>query len=167
MKEPPPRCLLVGNGSLSAGGPVAVALGIAYREILPTAEAKGLSWLPGDLVLVGGLVRVLLGFLALANSDTDSQLLTVASTMTQDILPDLGIEEGDPAWIDRLAVVIGGAVGVVIAATRPDVVSLLGGFGALFAILGVAVVATRYWDASTHLEAFAGMAVGISSPWWS
>lgn len=151
------RGLLLFTASLAVVGPMAVALGIAGRALLPTGGADGILFaLTGGVVPAWAVAVVLLGFVALANSDADSQLVTIASTFTQDLLPHLGSDPGElrQAWADRLAVVGLGTVAVSVVAMLPDLVALLSGLGTLFAILGVVVIATRYWDATTDRAAF-------------
>lgn len=161
------RGLLLFTVSLAIVGPVAVGLGIAGRAILPSVGADAVLFsLSGDVVPPELVVVVLLGYLALANSDADSQLLTVASTLTHDFLPYLDVDSGNngQVWADRFAVLGVGAVAVSVAAGLPDLVALLGGLGTLFAILGVAVIATLYWDGATDRAVFAGLAIGTTVP---
>jgi sodium/proline symporter len=160
------RGLLLFTASLAVVGPMAVALGIGGRAILSTAGADSVLFvLTNNLVPSWALVVLVMGFLALANSDADSQLLTVASTLTQDLLPYLDVGPGELQRMsaDRLAVVGVGMVAVSIAATISDIVPLLGGLGTLFTVLGVVVIATLYWDETTDRAVFAGLGIGVLS----
>jgi SSS family solute:Na+ symporter len=163
-RETARRGQLLFTGSLAVVGPVAVALGVAGRALVPAAASDDVLYaLSGDVVPAGVLALVLLGFLALANSDADSQLVTVAATITRDLLPPLGVHAGDAerSRVDRLAVVGVGTIAVGTATAVPDAVALLGGLATLLAVLGVAVVATLFWDRTTDRGAFASIAVGV------
>lgn len=160
------RGLLLFTGSLAVVGPIAVALGIAGRALVPAAAPDGVLFaLAGDPIPAWAVGIVLLGVLALANSDADSQLLTVTSTITQDFLPylDLELSQAERIWANRIVVVGLGTIAVGIAALVPDFVALFGGLGTFFAILGVAVIGTLFWDATTDLAAFLSIAMGILS----
>jgi len=165
------RGLLLFAISLAVVGAVTVGLGIVARAAVPgVSPDQALLALTDDMTAPWLLGTALLGLLALVNSDADSQLLTVTSTLTHDLRPHLGSVPfvdrdpwtGERAWIDRITVAGVGGVAVGLAAIRPDVVALLAGLGSLFAILGVVTVLTLFWDGTTDRGAFAGLAGGIT-----
>lgn len=157
------RGLLMFTASLAVVGAAAVLLGVLGRATVSGAPADGvLLALADDAVPAGLLGFVLVGYLALANSDADSQLLTVTSTLTHDVLPLFGLDLGrrERVLVDRVTVAGVGTVGVVVAGALPDLVALVSGIGTAFAILGVAVIGTLYWERTTDVAAFAGLVVG-------
>lgn len=161
------RGLLAFTGALAVMGTVSIGLGIAARALLPTVAPDRALLVLADTVSPSGLAGiVLLGFLALANSDADSQLLTVASNVTQDVLPQLGLEPAPRQQIsvDRLSVVGIGAVATLVAVSVPGLAALFGMLGSWFAILGFVVVATMYWKRTTDVAAFAGLVIGFLAP---
>lgn len=161
------RGLLAFSGALAVIGSVAIGLGIVARALLPSVPPDRALLLLAETVTPAGLVGiVLLGFLALANSDADSQLLTVASNVTEDLLPRLGVEpdRSRQVSVDRLAVGGIGAGAALSALGVPDLTALFGALGSWFAILGFVVVATLFWDRTTDAGAFSGLAVGFVAP---
>lgn len=161
------RGLLAFTGALAVMGAIAIGLGIAARALVPTVVPDRALLVLADTVRPSGLAGiVLLGFLALANSDADSQLLTVASNITQDILPLLDLKPGTPhqVSVDRLTVVVIGAVAALVAVSVPGLTALFGMLGSWFAILGFVVVASMYWKRTTDVAAFVGLAVGFVAP---
>ena len=96
------RGLLLFIGALVVMGITAVGLGIAARAVVPDTNAGTALVVLTDSVLPVGLVGiVLLGLLALANSDADSQLLTSTSNVTHDFVSALGVELSREAGMDR------------------------------------------------------------------
>ena len=161
------RAMLLFAAVLAVMSAVAVALGIFARALVPAAAGDQAVVALIDAIVPSGLAGlILLGVLALANSDADSQLLTVTSNVTQDIPDYFGVEiaEEKQVWIDR-AVVLGiGSVALLGALMAPGVAELLGALASWFAILGLAVVATLFWDRVTDTAAFAGILVGFLAP---
>lgn len=161
------RGILLFAGLLVVMAAVAVLLGIAARGLRPDIASDNAlvalteTVVPPDLV---GLVG--LGLLALANSDVDSQLLTVTSSVTHDLLPHIGVAPADrtSALIDRISALVIGIVAVSIAVAVPDLTALFSAIGSWFAILGLVVVATLFWERMTDRAAFAGLAVGVVTP---
>lgn len=161
------RGVLLFTGLLMIAGFAAVGLGIVARAVVSDVAPDAALFPLTDAVVPAVWVGfVLLGLLALANSDADSQVLTVASNVTQDITPlifgDLGRR-----WrlhSDRLAVVGIGLVALLVAVGAPSIAALLNAVGSWFAILGFVVLATLYWDRMTDTASFGGLAVGFSLP---
>lgn len=93
----------------------------------------------------------------------DSQLLTVASTLTHDLLPyfDTELTDAERVRADRIAVISVRVFTNAVAALFPDIAALLSGLGTFFAIIGVAVIATVFWDATTDRAVFSGLGVGL------
>lgn len=160
------RGLLTFTGALAVVGTVAVGLGVVARAILPTVAPDRALLLLADAVTPAGLLGVVaVAVLALANSDADSQLLTVASTVTQDLLPtERQSGHHRRAVVDRLAVAVIGTAATLAALAAPSLTALFGALGAWFAILGLVVVASLFWDGATDPAAFWGLTVGLLAP---
>lgn len=161
------RGMLLFTGSLAVMATVAVGLGIGARALRPDiGENQALVALTEAAVPPGFVGIVLLGFLALANSDADSQLLTVTSNVTQDLLPYLGVIDGNQTSVllDRVAALGIGTVAVLVAIAVPDLTTLFSTLGSWFAILGVVVIATLFWSRMTDTAAFVGLTVGFLAP---
>lgn len=161
------RGMLLFAGSLAIAGSVAVALGIAATSLAPGTEGdRALVALTESVARNGALGLVLLGFLGLANSDADSQMLTVASNVTEDLLPGFGGDSGDVGGVEaaRVAVAGVGVAAIVVTVSAPNLVAVLGALGSWFAVLGLVVAATLFWDRTTEQAAFAGLAVGYILP---
>ncbi|MDX1744688.1 MAG: sodium:solute symporter family protein [Halobacteriales archaeon] len=161
------RGLLLFTGALVVMGITAVGLGIAARAVVPdTTAGTALVSLTRAVVPIGLVSIVLLGFLALANSDADSQLLTSTSNVTHDLVSVFGIElpPKKQVWIDRIGVLGIGASALLVAVTAPSLTALFNAVGSWFAILGFVVVATLFWQRTTDTAAFAGLAVGFVLP---
>jgi SSS family solute:Na+ symporter len=161
------RAMLLFAVVLAVMSAVAVTLGIFARALVPGAAADQAVVALIDTIVPSGLAGfILIGVLALANSDADSQLLTVTSNVTQDIPEYFDVEIGQEkqVWIDR-AVVLGiGSVALLVALMAPGLAELLGALASWFAILGLAVVATLFWDRLTDTAAFAGILIGFLAP---
>lgn len=161
------RGLLGFAGALAVVGTVAVGLGIVASARLPAVAPDRALLALAESVTPAGLVGVVLvGWLAFANSDADSQLLTVASTVTEDGFESLGVAParvGD-VTAGRLTVAGIGAVAAGVALLAPGLTALFGMLGSWFAILGLVVVATVYWDRTTDIAAFSALAAGFAVP---
>jgi SSS family solute:Na+ symporter len=161
------RGLIAFTAVFAVTGWTAVGLGIAARAHLPDVAADRALLLLAETVTPTELVGiVLIGFLALANSDADSQLLTVASNVTQDVLPLLNhnSDRFRGVSVDRLVVAGIGTGAALVAAGVPSLAALLGMLGSWFAILGFAVVATLFWNRTTDQAVSVGLAVGFIVP---
>ncbi len=161
------RGMLLFTGLLVVAGAVAVGLGIAARVVVPGASPDAVVLpLTSATVPTPWVGVAVVGLLALANSDADSQVLTVASNVTEDLEPVL-VDEPGPWWDrygQRVAVVGIGAGALAVALIAPNLASLLGAVGSWFAILGLVVLATLYWDRMTDTAAIAGLVVGFTVP---
>ena len=161
------RAMLLFASVLAVMSAVAVTLGIFARALIPAAAGDRAIVALIDALATPGLVGlILIGILALANSDADSQLLTVTSNVTQDIPDyfDVEIARENQVWIDR-AVVLGiGSLALLVALMAPGLAELLSALASWFAILGLAVVATLFWDRVTDTAAFAGILIGFLAP---
>lgn len=161
------RAMLSFAGMLAVMSATAVTLGIVARALLPDVAADQSIVALIDTVVPTGLVGlVLIGVLALANSDADSQLLTVTSNVTHDFAAYLDVEiaQDRRVWIDRIAVLGIGTVALLVAVTAPGLVELFSALASWFAILGLVVVATLFWDRTTDTAAFAGLLIGFLAP---
>lgn len=161
------RGLMLFTVALAVTGTAAVGLGIVARALQPDAAAEGaVVALARALPWTGLGAFALLGFLALANSDADSQVLTVASNVTQDLLARLDVDLGPRrrALVNRLVVLAVGAGALLVALGAPHLAALLGTLGSWFAMLGLVVVATLFWERTTDHAAFGALAVGFASP---
>jgi Na+/proline symporter len=161
------RGMLGFAGAIGVVGLVAIGLGIVARTHLPAVDPDRSLLLLAELVTPeGGVGLVAIGFLALANSDADSQLLTVASNVTEDLLVHLvsAPVRRQQVVVDRLVVAGIGSIATVIALSAPGLTALFGMLGSWFAILGLVVVATLFWSRTTDLAAFSGLAVGFVAP---
>jgi Na+/proline symporter len=159
--------LLLFTGALVVMGVTAVGLGIISRAVVPESSADTALVALTEAVAPVGLVGfVLLGFLALANSDADSQLLTSTSNVTHDFASMLGVElpPRRQVWLDRIVVVGIGTIALLVAVTAPSLTTLFNAVGSWFAILGFVVVATLYWQRTTDTAAFTGLTVGFVAP---
>lgn len=161
------RAMLYFAAVLAVMSAVAVALGLFARALRPDVAADQAVVALIDAVVPAGLTGlVLIGVLALANSDADSQLLTVTSNVTQDLPEyfDVEIAQEKQVWIDRAVVLAIGSVALLVAVVAPGLAELLSALASWFAILGLAVVATLFWDKTTDTAAFAGIVVGFLAP---
>lgn len=153
--------------SLAVMGSVAVALGLAARALVPDAGGEAELLLLVESVVPSGFVGiVVVGLLALANGDADSQLLTVASNVTEDLLPRLGYDV-DPqreVLVARVVSVAVGTAALLVALVSPGLATLVGAVGSWFAVLGVVVVATVVWERTTDAGVFAALLVGYTLP---
>jgi SSS family solute:Na+ symporter len=148
-------------------GVLAVGLGIMSRALVPNVPAdRALVSVAAEVIPTRYAGLVVLGFIALANSDADSQLLTITSNLSEDLLPhlDTGFAERDSVLVDRLIVVSIGVIAVLVALVSPSLTALFGSLGSWFAILGFVVIATIYWDRMTDVAAFFGLVVGFITP---
>lgn len=148
-------------------GVLAVGLGIMSRALVPNIPAdRALVILADEVIPTQYAGLIILGFIALANSDADSQLLTITSNLSEDLLPllDSGFAERDSVWIDRIIVVSIGLIAVLVTLVSPSLTALFGSLGSWFAILGFVVIATIYWDRMTDLAAFLGLGIGFLAP---
>lgn len=156
------RGLLAFTVPLVGIGTAAIGLGIVARGLFPAIAADRALLTLATAVTPAGLVGiVLVGVLALANSDADSQMLTVASNVTRDALPSVGMAPDQPVMIDRLAVAGIGSGAALVAIVAPGLTELFGALGSWFAILGFVVLASLYWDRTTDTAAFVGLLVGF------
>jgi|GEM_PF-5870482 len=160
------RGLLTFTAAIAVVGTVAIGLGVIARAVLPAvAPDRALLLLADGVTPVGLLGVVVVGVLALANSDADSQLLTVASNVTQDLVPaDRHLGHNRRAAVDHLVVVVIGTVATIVAIIVPSLTALFGALGAWFAMLGFVVVASLFWDRTTDSAAFWGLTVGFLAP---
>jgi Na+/proline symporter len=161
------RGLLLFTAMLVVMGTAAVGLGIVARALLPNIPADQALIALSKAVTPAGLVGVvLLGFLALANSDADSQLLTASSNVTQDFAPYLlgDLSERKQGLVNRLTVIVIGTVALLAALGVSSLTVLFSALGSWFAILGFVVVVTLFWNRTTDGAAFAGLAVGFLAP---
>lgn len=161
------RGVLLFAGLVVVMATAAVALGLVARGLRPAIAADEALIGLTELVVPPGLVGVvLLGFLALANSDAGSQLLTATSNVTQDLLPALDVDPANrpSVPIERLSAVGIGGLALLIAVVVPDLTTLFGALGSWFAILGIVVIATLYWRRMGDAAAFAGLTVGFLAP---
>ena len=161
------RGLLLFTGALVLMGITAVGLGIAARAVVPNSTAgTPLVSLTDAVVPVGLVGIVLLGLLALANSDADSQLLTSTSNVTHDLVSALGVElpPERQVWLDRAGLLGIGTSALLVAVAAPSLTALFNAVGSWFAMLGFVVVATMFWQRMTDTAAFAGLAVGFVLP---
>lgn len=148
-------------------GVLGVGLGILSRALVPGVPAdRAVVILADEIVPTQILGVIVLGFIALANSDADSQLLTVTSNISEDLLPLLSPDftERRSVWIDRLVVVSIGLIAGLVALGSPSLTALFGSLGSWFAILGFVVVATIYWERMTDLAAFLALILGFTAP---
>jgi Na+/proline symporter len=145
---------------------VTVGLGISARALFPGIRAdRALVVLTSEIVPAGFSGIAVLGFLALANAGADAKLLTITSNITEDFLPHINAKFGrQVARIERLVVVGIGLIALAVAVVAPTLTALLAGLGSWFAILGVVVVATLYWNRMTDTAAFTGLVVGFVAP---
>jgi Na+/proline symporter len=160
------RGLLTFTAALVVVGTVAIGLGVVARATLPAVASDRALLHLADAVAPAGLFGVVIvGVLALANSDADSQLLTVASNVTQDLVPaDRRIGHHRWAVVDRLAVAVIGTAAALAAIVAPSLTALFGALGAWFAVLGFVVVASLFWDRTSDSAAFWGLTVGFLAP---
>lgn len=161
------RGLLLFTGALVLMGITAVGLGIAARAVVPDSTAgTALVSLTGTVVPAGLVSLVLLGFLALANSDADSQLLTSTSNVTHDLVSALGVElpPERQVWLDRAALIGIGTSALLVAVAAPTLTALFNAVGSWFAMLGFVIFAALFWQRTTGTAAFAGLAVGFVLP---
>jgi len=161
------RGLLLFAGALVVMGLTAVGFGIAARAVVPdTTAGTALVSLTDTAVPVGLVGIVLLGLLALANSDADSQLLTSTSNVTHDLVSALGVDLPPECqvWLDRIGLIGIGTSALLVAVAAPSLTALFNAVGSWFAMLGFVVVATLFWQRTTDTAAFAGLAVGFLLP---
>lgn len=161
------RGVLLSAGLLTVMAATAILLGVATRGLRPEIPAdQALVGLTETVVPARFAGIVLVGLLALANSDADSQLLTVTSTVSCDFLPYLGIDPEDRkvVWTERISALGVGGLGIAVAVTVPDLTALFQLLGSWFAIIGMVVVATLFWSRMTDTAAFMGLVVGFLSP---
>lgn len=144
------RLLFPSPASLPNGDPEMVYLVLSGRLLGPAMFG----------LLVGGIFAAIL-------STADSQLLVVGSTVGRDIYQMVlcGGEAGDEATllrINRLVLVLAGAVSVVLAATAQDLVFwlVLFAWGGLGASLGSVVILGLYWRGLERWGAFAALVAG-------
>ena len=57
-----------------------------------------------------------------------------------------------------------GSGATAVALSLPDVTALFGALGSWFAILGIVVLASLYWDRTTDLATFVSLLIGVLAP---
>jgi Na+/proline symporter len=161
------RGVILFAGLLVVTAVLAVALGILARGLRPGIPPDRALLAATESVVPSGLLGfVLVGFLALANSDADSQLLTVSSNLTQDLLPRLGAGTASETSMvaERLTAVGVGAVALTLAVALPNLTTLFSALGTWFAMLGFVVIASLFCRRMADRAAFAGLTVGFLAP---
>ncbi len=151
---------IVGNAMISAGAIDALSSENAQRIIIKIAE------LIADCGLLPAIVAgvILSGILAATMSTADSQLLSAASAVSQDLLQGtlgLRLSEKSSMLVARLTVVAIAAIAVVWASSEGVVFAIVSfawaGFGAAF---GPAMLLALFWRRSNQYGALAGMIAG-------
>lgn len=144
------RMLIPSLGSLPNSDPEMVYLALSAQVFGPALFG----------LLVGGIFAAIL-------STADSQLLVVGSTIGRDLYEMVmrGGKAGDEATqlrINRVVLVLAGAVSVVLAATAQDLVFwlVLFAWGGLGASLGSVVILGLYWRGLERWGAFAALVTG-------
>ncbi len=153
---------IIGN-AVTANGKIELLSTSSEAETIIIRLAEILSQNGAIFALLAGLIMA--GILACTMSTADSQLLTAASSVTQNLLQDflgLKISERTNVRIARIAVLVIAAFSVVLA-WNPDssvfkiVAFAWAGFGAAF---GPVVLLALFWKRSNAKGALAGMVAG-------
>lgn len=134
-----------------------------YKETIIVQIASALSKYNILTALLAGII--IAGILAVTMSTADSQLLSAASSISQNLLQDFGkkkIDTKTSVKIARITVVIISIISVILA-SNPDssvfkIVSFAwAGFGAAF---GPVVLCALFWKRSNKWGALCGMITG-------
>lgn len=151
---------IVGNAMIAGGALEALDSSNSQRIILKIAEL--ISQHGVLAAVVAGLI--LSGILASTMSTADSQLITAASSVTQDLLRDtLGVKVSDKMSmvIARLAVIVISIIAMIWAKDEGSVFYIVSfawaGFGGAF---GPVVLLALFWKKSNKWGALSGMIAG-------
>ncbi|MBW3021402.1 hypothetical protein KY328_00630 [Candidatus Woesearchaeota archaeon] len=138
-----------------------VIIGMIVRYLFPSIDPASVVAVIGTELLPVGLIGfVLVGFLALANSTADSELLTSAST----IIRDFGLFKNTRlkvVWRNRFTLLIIGLVSLVVALFSPSIVDVIIAMYSWFGILGMNVIAALFWRKVKERAVFYSLAVGF------
>ena len=151
---------IVGNAMISGGALDALEPANSQRIIIKIAEL-----IASHGILAAVVAGVIIsGILASTMSTADSQLITAASSVTQDLLRDtfgLKISNKASMILARVAVIIIAVIGVIWAKDEGSVFSIVSfawaGFGAAF---GPVMLLALFWKRSNKWGAISGMVAG-------
>lgn len=152
---------VIGSAAVANGS---IALDAANSQRIIIEISKLISQNSAFLAIVAGVI--IAGILAATMSTSDSQLLTAASAVSQNIFQEFfhkKLSQKASMIVARCAVIIIAIVGVIWAKDEGSVFEIVSfawaGFGASF---GPVVLFALFWKRTTKWGALAGMVVGGS-----
>lgn len=152
---------VIGSAAVANGS---IALDAANSQRIIIEISKLISQNSAFLAIVAGVI--IAGILAATMSTSDSQLLTAASAVSQNIFQEFfhkKLSQKASMIVARCAVIVIAIVGVIWAKDEGSVFEIVSfawaGFGASF---GPVVLFALFWKRTTKWGALAGMVVGGS-----
>ena len=140
-------------------------IGLSAKFLYPNIEpGEVIPLTTMNLVPVGLLGLVVVGYLSFVNSTSDSQLLTISSSIMRDFYGRK--KEFSPKEVvkkNRIIVSLVGIAGLGAALLMPNIVNLGLSIVAWFGILGVAMIAVLFWKKVTSMGVFTSMTSGFGS----
>lgn len=140
-----------------------VITGMVVRYLFPNIDPASVVAVIGTELLPAGLVGfVLVGFLALANSTADSELLTSASTLIR----DFGFFKNTRlkvVWRNRFTLLMIGFASLAMALFRPNVIDIIISMYSWFGILGMNVIAALFWKKVKERAVFYSLLIGFGT----
>ena len=143
-------------------GALVMLIGVFGRILFPDIEpGEVIPVLTSGLVPVGLTGIVLAGYLSMANSTADSELLGVTSNITRDFFGKVEMSPKKEMMLSRLVLVVVALIALIFALLVPNIVDIILSMYTWLGILGMNVIVTLFYRRTTPNTVFWSLLVGF------